>query len=625
MLRSALALPVATALYECKQDGCHPSASGSMTQEVCFVSCMDGYLWPQPNEVSVSAELVSEPFSDCWQVQTDSELVAQMAQTFLPSHCSELSASSGKCCYSQFGDDSTCGSYPGGSDGLCNSDYSKSCNGDSDCEASQQNNLIVKVSLSSDAPADESYSLKAVAGSVSISAPGPLGARHALSTLSQLIARTKNGFVMSNEVHIADAPSKSYRGIMVDTSRHFMPIDNLKRIIRGMGMAKLNVLHLHLTDAQSFPLDVPAQQGLTNKGVYSPEQVYTAEDFQDLSAYAELRGVEVVPEIDAPAHVGKGWDEDMVVCHKDWENGGWAGMAVEPPSGQLNLANEAVYDVLGDIYSHLRQAFPKGSVFHLGGDEVIIGNDDGAWAKCWNSTLAQPILDMLESQGLDRNDRATFYGLWANFTKRSMALARDAGHKKFMLWAGYQAPNDVSYSLAQQPEFPSIAPTEDVTMMVWDTLKGTLAKNLTSSGYDVILAHSDYVYMDCGGSGWVRPGGYWCPLNEWYSMYEYMRDARGTFTAEEWGRVRGSQALSWSEAADEFNTEIRLWPRAAALAESLWSEPTTGWYEAAPRLMRFKSRLSAASIPSEAMQPTFCEQGPPNGCYLKPSSEKVVV
>ena len=128
--------------------------------------------------------------------------------------------SGGKCCYSQFGDDSTCGSYPGGSDGLCNSDYSKSCNGDSDCEASQQNNLIVKVSLPSDAPANESYSLGAVAGSVSISASGPLGARHALSTLSQLIASTKNGFVMSNEVHIADAPSKSYRGIMVDTSRH---------------------------------------------------------------------------------------------------------------------------------------------------------------------------------------------------------------------------------------------------------------------------------------------------------------------------------------------------------------------------------------------------------------------
>jgi len=435
---------------------------------------------------------------------------------------------------------------------------------------------------------------------------------------------------MSKELFIKDAPSKSYRGIMVDTSRHFLPVYVLKRIIRGMGMTKLNVLHLHLSDATSFPLQVPQRSTLSEKGSFSETQVYTPEDMRELDRYAELHGVEILPEIDTPAHVGKGWPEDMLVCHDDWENGGWAAKAVEPPSGQFNIANEAIYPVLRDIYAHIHDIFPRSSALHLGGDEVVVGNDDGSWARCWNSTLAQPILDMIEAKGMDRSDPDTFYKLWTDFNKRSQALAKDAGHSKFVLWAGYQAPNAVTYSLAQQPAFAAAAPVEDVTVMVWDELSGTdasLAMNLAKTGYDVILAHSDKVYLDCGTSGWVKPGGYWCAYNEWYGMYTYMQDARPKFTAEEWERVRGSQVLSWSESADEWNTEQRLWPRAAALAEALWSDPTTGWYEAAPRMLRFRSRLAEAQIPSEALQPTFCDQGPPNGCYLKPAgaSDKVIV
>jgi len=321
----------------------------------------------------------------------------------------------------------------------------------------------------------------------------------------------------------------------------------------------------------------------------------------------------------------------MLVCYEGWENGGWAGRAVEPPSGQLNIANEAVYDVFRDIYDHLKGTFTQTNMIHLGGDEVVIGDEEKAWAKCWNSSLAQPILDLLESKGLDRADPASFYQLWGDFTKRSISLARATGHDRFFLWAGYQPAarnrGSVLYSLAQQPEFPSFVSASDVTMMVWDTLNPTkdepetLALNLTRSGYNVVLAHSDYVYLDCGASGWVKPGGYWCqPYSEWYTIYRYMQDARAKFSDDEWGKVQGSQVLSWSEGADEWNTELRLWPRAAALAEALWSNPTKSWYDAAPRLMRFRSRLAEAKIPSKPMQPTFCEQGPPNGCNLKPSA-----
>merc|ERR1711997_298722 len=105
--------------------------------------------------------------------------------------------------------------------------------------------------------------------------------------------------------------------------------------------------------------------------------------------------------------------------------------------------------------------------------------------------------------------------------------------------------------------------------MVWDRLgengdakQQTLAINLTRAGFDVILAHSNYVYLDCGSSGWAHPS-YWCqPYNEWFQIYQYMQDARTNFTKEEWSHVRGSQVLSWSEGADEWNTELRLWPRA---------------------------------------------------------------
>lgn len=174
---------------------------------------------------------------------------------------------------------------------------------------------------------NESYSLKiSTTGqdtSIVISAPTFFGARHGLETLSQLIDydNEKNCLQMVSGASIEDYPAFSYRGILLDTSRNFYPIKTLKRVLDGMSYNKLNYFHWHISDSASFPLLMSSLPKMAKYGPYSSEEVYTAEDVVDLVQYAKLRGIRIVPEIDAPAHVGYGWEwgeeeglGNLVVC-----------------------------------------------------------------------------------------------------------------------------------------------------------------------------------------------------------------------------------------------------------------------------------------------------------------------
>lgn len=206
---------------------------------------------------------------------------------------------------------------------------------------------IVKLTLDT----DESYALNISETSDSrlvatITAPDYFGARHGLETLGQLIIfdDLRDEVQIPRDVSITDKPAFPYRGILLDTARNYVSVETIKRTLDGMGASKLNRFHWHLTDSHSFPYVIEKRPDFAKYGAYSPSKVYTRKDVAEIVQYGLERGVSVVPEFDAPAHVGEGWQHtDLVVCFgkKPWQL-----YCVEPPCGQLDPTKPELYNVL---------------------------------------------------------------------------------------------------------------------------------------------------------------------------------------------------------------------------------------------------------------------------------------
>lgn len=112
--------------------------------------------------------------------------------------------------------------------------------------------------------------------------------------------------VILSNVFIEDRPVYAYRGLLLDTSRNFIPLSQLLKTLDGMAMTKLNYFHWHITDAQSFPLEIPEVPYLSEYGSYSKEKVYKESDVRHIVKYAQQRGIKVVFELDSPAHAAMG-------------------------------------------------------------------------------------------------------------------------------------------------------------------------------------------------------------------------------------------------------------------------------------------------------------------------------
>jgi len=360
---------------------------------------------------------------------------------------------------------------------------------------------------------------------------------------------------------------------------------------------------------------------------------------EELVEFANSFGVMILPEIDTPAHMSAGWQwgssaglGDFVLCTDTEGTSGsqWDTDSLEPPSGQLNIANENVYPVLSDIYDEIVGLF-RSNYFHMGGDEVIVGSDE-AWAACWNSSSkGKPILEKLVELGLDRGDQQSFYYLWSEFTKRATALVKSSFSasdkkstsqqmKKLHVWGGGGVDlNGVTYNMMLQSDVTTTLPPDVFTIQVWDTSTKSISPDLIDQGYDIILSNTDYVYLDCGNAGNVGPGGYWCqPYHEWYHIYQYVDDVRTKWklSDSQMLHVKGSETLIWTEMVDDMNLSQKVWPRSAALAEALWSNPTEGWYPAAGRFLQWRELMSVRGIQAEAQQPKWCSQRDAYACYI---------
>ncbi|OTA69303.1 glycoside hydrolase family 20 protein [Hypoxylon sp. EC38] len=440
---------------------------------------------------------------------------------------------------------------------------------------------------------DESYNLTVGAnGKARISAVSSTGVLRGLETFSQLFYKHSQGPIYTSlaPVKISDAPVFDHRGVLLDVSRNYLPVDSIYRTIDAMSWNKMNRLHIHATDSQSWPLEIPSLPELHQKGAYAYGMTYNPVTVTAIQIYAIHRGIEVIFEIDTPGHFGV-----AALSHPDlitgWGATPWTTYCAEPPCGQLRLNESKVDPFLDTLMTDiLPRVAPYSSYFHTGGDEVN-----------FNEYNLDP--------SVGTNDSAVIVPLIQNFIDKHHARVRKAGLVP-MVWEEIPASYNVTIG-------------DDVVVQSW--LGDAAIKSLTSQGHKVISSNYNYWYLDCGRGQWLNfaegdsyeenyPFKDWCdPYKNWRLVYSY--DPRAGLSDEEAELVLGGEVGAWAETIDEANLDTILWPRASAAGEVLWSgrfdssgENRTQ-IDAAPRLAEFRERLIARGVRAEAVQMTYCTQG----------------
>eukprot|EP01119_Soliformovum_irregulare_P025257 TRINITY_DN930_c0_g1_i1.p1 TRINITY_DN930_c0_g1~~TRINITY_DN930_c0_g1_i1.p1 ORF type:complete len:590 (-),score=153.11 TRINITY_DN930_c0_g1_i1:24-1793(-) len=442
--------------------------------------------------------------------------------------------------------------------------------------------LLIKVSNASDRldiDTDESYSLTISENSAEISSKTIYGAMHALETFSQLVQfdfNLKAYVVHGSPWNITDFPQFPHRGLLVDTSRHFLPLRTLRQVIDSLSYAKMNVLHWHIVDAQSFPLESKTFPKLW-EGSWSPKERYTQKAVAEIVEYAKHRGVRVMPEFDGPGHAfswGTGYPELLPAdfakspqCSSE--------CPVNPCDVPLDPTNNFTYTVIDGLFRELTGGKQYEGVFtddffHLGGDEVQYA--------CWSSSPA--IQAYMKSTGKSYDD------LYMDYVKRAHDIILSFGRTP-VNWE--EVFNHFGNKLNPK-----------TVIHIWLD-HATLAK-VVAAGYRGILSNDGVWYLDGLETSWVT---------------YYTNDPYENIPASQQHLVLGGQTCMWGETADPSDIFARIWPKSAAAAERLWtynigratSDPID---TAVPRLNAFRCHLLERGIGSAPVFSYFPNQ--PGSC-----------
>ena len=391
---------------------------------------------------------------------------------------------------------------------------------------------------------DESYRLTLAADASLLNASTVWGALRGLETLTQLISADRASdaagarlVVPAAAVRVTDAPRFSHRGLMVDTGRAFLPLPVLLATLDAMAYAKLNVLHLHLSDDQAFPVDSAAWPLLAAKGAMqapSRTHVYSGADIAAVVAAATARGIRVVPEFDVPGHTAS-WFLGYPALESQCSQSGGFGPPMDPT---LN----ATYDFIAALFGEMEGAFPD-SFFHVGGDEVDF--------TCWENSPA--IVAFMAARGL------TPPQLQLYFEERVVGLF--GGRRDVLIWEG---------NAGAQNRYPADA---NVVVNVWKEPMGNLSvlEGLVRAGRRVLYTTTDW-YLDYPH---LAGGKYDYHVNG-EAQWQFVHGdpfANSTLTPAEMALVIGAEVCMWSPYEDATNFFPTVFPRAAAVAERLWSAP----------------------------------------------------
>lgn len=415
----------------------------------------------------------------------------------------------------------------------------------------------------------EGYVLSVNSDGVRIEALSGAGLFYGVQTLLQMAADAPEGMTA---VTVKDEPRFEYRGIMLDVSRHFRSKEFVKRQIDLLSYYKINRLHLHLTDAAGWRIEIKKYPRLTQFAAWRPQAVwkdwwngkreyceetdpraqggyYTQDDIRELVAYAQKHYVTIIPEIEMPSH-----SEEVLTAYPELS-------CTHVPYKQSDfcIGNEKTFEFLENVLTEVMELFPS-EYIHIGGDEA----GKASWPNC---KLCQA---RMKKEGLKDVNELQSYSI-----HRMERFLNNHG-RKLLGWDeildGGLAPN--------------------ATVMSWRGTEGGLAA--IRSGHKAIMSPGQYCYLDgYQDAPYSQPeaiGGY-LPLKKVYG-YEPVPDS---LSADEAKLMYGVQANLWTEyIPTEEHAEYMLYPRAIALAEVAWSKPENkSWEDFHRRALKIVDELKA--------------------------------
>uniref|UniRef100_A0A671MZR3 Beta-hexosaminidase n=1 Tax=Sinocyclocheilus anshuiensis TaxID=1608454 RepID=A0A671MZR3_9TELE len=404
-----------------------------------------------------------------------------------------------------------------------------------------------------DEDSDESYNLSVSEGQAVLRSVTVWGALRGLESFSQLVYQDDYGSYFINKTEIVDFPRFAFRGLLLDTSRHYLPLHAILKTLDAMAYSKFNVFHWHIVDDPSFPYQSRTFPDLSNKGAFHPfTHVYTQSDVMRVIEHARMRGIRVIPEFDSPGHTqswGKGQPNLLTPCYKG-----------DVPSGSFGPVDPTVdttYKFMESLLKEVKFVFPD-SYVHLGGDEVSFA--------CWQSN--PNVRTFMEKMGFGKD-----------FTKlESFYMERTS-----IVW------QDVFDYHERIPQ--------DTVLEIWkgETYQAELSR-MTKAGHRVLLSAPWYINHISYGQ-------------DWRNSYAVQPQNFSGVWSKQKKLVIGGEVAMWGEYVDATNLNPRLWPRACAAAERLWSdeEKTLNADLAFPRLEKFRCELLRRGIQAEPLFVGHCK------------------
>ncbi|SDD42326.1 beta-N-acetylhexosaminidase [Niabella drilacis] len=444
---------------------------------------------------------------------------------------------------------------------------------------------------------DEGYTLSVTTGGVTVTANKPAGLFYGAQTFLQLlppqiesVERVDGLRLQAPAVEIVDYPRVGWRGLMLDVSRHFFTVDEVKQYIDNMSRFKYNMFHFHLTDDEGWRLQIKSLPRLTEIGAWRVNKVglfntfsaplpdepksyggyYTHEDIKALVQYARDRFIDIVPEIDVPGHslaaiasypelsCTEGADKYQVRAGEpimDWSHGA-------PPIAMVDNtlcpANEKVYGFMDKVITEVAQLFPFPYI-HVGGDEA----PHNFWEK-------NPQVQAL----MKREKLKTIPQVQAYFEKRLEKIVNSKG-KKMMGW------DEILEG--------GISPT--AALMSWRGEQYGI--EASKSKHYVVMSPTQFAYIDYmqGDVSTEVPIYASLRLSQAYKFNPIPEGANAKY-------ILGGQANLWTENVyNARQAEYMTWPRGLAIAESVWSpQEKKDWKKFAVKTEQFFDRFNAAEI-----------------------------
>ncbi|XP_055599185.1 beta-hexosaminidase subunit beta-like isoform X2 [Uranotaenia lowii] len=404
---------------------------------------------------------------------------------------------------------------------------------------------------------DEAYEITIDANQAKLESFSIWGVLRALESFSQMVVLADDGTMLRiNTTTISDQPRFSHRGLLVDTSRHFISVDALIKILDGMAYNKLNVFHWHIVDDHSFPYQSKVFPELSAQGAYHPSMVYSPADVQQVIEEARLRGIRVMSEFDTPGHTrswGVSHPELLTECFDQYRG----------KLGPMDPTKESTYTFLYKLFQEIVQVFPDQYV-HLGGDEVGF--------ECWASNAN--IMEYMKENRL-----YSFEMLEEQFIQKIVDQI-DSLNRSSLVW--------------QEVYVNGVSLPNGTVVHVWTGNRQDLLYRITKDGLSALLSSCWYLdHLSTGG--------------DWRKFYNCdPHDFVGTQKQKD--LVLGGEACMWAEVVNDHNILPRIFPRVSATAEKLWStEDVKDVEEAARRLEEHTCRMNLRGISAQPPNgPGFC-------------------